>query len=100
MNMPQIEFAGGTTAALDGYRSLARHTGVPVTEVARLAEQGELRSLFRDGRLRSREELRSRFGTPIDGREAVREMMRKRPGGEARTELARLRAKRRLWTYP
>jgi hypothetical protein len=103
-NTQGVECASaGTDArqALIAYRSLSEKTGVPVAEVARLMLGGKSRVLFgADGMLRSREELRSLARPGTDGRQALDEMMRKRPGEDARTELARLRAKRRLWTNP
>jgi hypothetical protein len=116
--MPQIEYASCGAAAMQAYRSLSRHSGLPVEEVARLANEGELRSLFgANGELLSQNEIRSRFGATksppvkapavperkrpgIDGRRALDRMMSRRPIGDARAELLWLKAKRLSWTNP
>ena len=78
MNTPAAEFAAFGAYSLEGWRSLSRHTGLPVEQVASMAVAGECASLFgTDRRLLPRAEIRSRFGgTPkppgIDGRAAVR----------------------------
>jgi hypothetical protein len=105
--MPRIvEHAAADAATLDGYRSLARHTGLPLEEGCKLAVEGELRSLFgANGRLMRAAEIRSRQtgGPGIDGRQALDEILRRKPapigaltGWEA---LAQLRAKRAAWQY-
>jgi hypothetical protein len=92
--MTATEFAAIGAHSLDGYRSLARTTGLPVEAVARLAVAGELRGLFdaQTGRLLPAAEIRSMFSeggsSPVDG------------GARPRLELLRLNAKRRAWSFP
>jgi hypothetical protein len=97
------EFASNTPeAAMQGWRSLAGHTGLALEEVAALAEAGELRCLFgADRRLLPQAELRSRFGGPRpDPANAIAALDLKRPGIDGRKALDELIRKRQSWTLP
>jgi hypothetical protein len=95
-----LNYFDSKRSAVEALRSLAGHSGVPLSRIAALASEGRLNDLFdvetralkyRDGKRIATAELRS-FARAMSGHDAVARMI-----CDPRKALADLHAKRRRW---